>query len=65
MDALRAYVGRLAPVAVLAGEFEMEALALGVMRAVERGEVREYTGVPVWDESMLRTTVEDAPAAVE
>lgn len=42
-------VGFIAPVTVLAGEFEMEALAAGALRVLT-GEEQEktYTGVPVW-----------------
>jgi butyrate kinase len=43
------YTGWIATVEVMAGEFEMEALAAGalrVMRGMEDGKV--YTGVPVW-----------------
>jgi butyrate kinase len=34
----------------MAGEFELEALAAGVLRVL-RGEekAKEYTGIPVWD----------------
>lgn len=42
----------VAPVTVMAGEFEMEGLAAGALDALERG-AKEYTGVPVWSESML------------
>lgn len=43
------YARWIAPVEVMAGEFEMEALAAGALR-VARGEEapREYTGIPVW-----------------
>lgn len=49
VDAITARVGWIAPVVVQAGEFEMEGLASGAIRAL-RGEeeVKEYTGVPVW-----------------
>lgn len=48
-DELKGYIGFLAPVAVMPGEFEMEALAAGALRVL-RGEeqAKEYTGVPVW-----------------
>ncbi len=43
-------VGFLAPVRVYAGEYEMEGLASGAIRALDGTEqVREYDGVPVWD----------------
>ena len=39
----------IAPVKVYGGDFEMEALASGAIRALKGEEaVREYTGVPVW-----------------
>ena len=43
------YVSWIAGVAVMPGEFELEALAAGAIRVV-RGEeeVKAYTGVPVW-----------------
>jgi len=44
------YVGWIAEVVVMPGEFELEALAAGavrVMRGVE--EARTYTGTPVWN----------------
>ncbi|MDR1422304.1 MAG: butyrate kinase [Coriobacteriales bacterium] len=49
IEALRGFVDWIAPVVVMAGEFEMEALAAGALR-VARGqeEVNIYTGIPVW-----------------
>jgi butyrate kinase len=46
---LAEYTGWIARVEVMAGEFEMEALAAGALR-VMRGleEAKVYTGVPVW-----------------
>ncbi|MDR0849541.1 MAG: butyrate kinase [Propionibacteriaceae bacterium] len=43
------YVAWIAPVTVMAGEFEMEALAAGALR-VARGEetAQQYDGIPVW-----------------
>lgn len=39
----------IAPVKVYPGEYEMEALANGVLRVLTgREEAKEYTGVPVW-----------------
>lgn len=39
----------IAPVQVMAGEFEMEALAAGAMRVMTgREQEKEYTGIPVW-----------------
>ena len=50
IDILRDYVVWIAPLVVMAGEFEMEALAAGALR-VARGqeEPHVYDGVPVWD----------------
>ena len=51
---VQAAVGKIAPVVRMPGEFEMEALAEGARRVLDHEEeAREYTGVPVWDESML------------
>jgi butyrate kinase len=49
-DLMKEYVGWIAEVVVMPGEFEMEALAAGVLR-VMRGEeeAKLYTGVPVWN----------------
>jgi butyrate kinase len=49
VDKLTEMVGFIAPVVVMAGEFEMEALAAGALRVL-RGEeeAKEYTGKPVW-----------------
>lgn len=42
-------VGWIAPVRVYGGDFEMEALAAGAVRALTgQEETREYTGEPVW-----------------
>lgn len=42
-------VSWIAPVLVFAGDFEMEALASGAIRALRGTEAtKEYTGVPVW-----------------
>ena len=39
----------IAPVTVMAGEFEMEALAAGAIRALSgEEEAKTYTGIPVW-----------------
>jgi butyrate kinase len=46
---IESYVCWIAPVVVMAGEFEMEALAAGALRVVRgREEARVYTGEPVW-----------------
>lgn len=40
----------IAPITVMAGEFEMEALAAGAVRVLSGEEkAKEYTGIPVWD----------------
>ncbi|MDR1088151.1 MAG: butyrate kinase [Coriobacteriales bacterium] len=50
VDFLREYIGWIAPLVVMPGEFEMEALAAGALR-VARGEEEPklYTGTPVWN----------------
>ena len=49
VEHLTDYIGWLAPISVQAGEFEMEALAAGALRAL-RGEeqILQYTGIPVF-----------------
>ena len=49
-DLLRDYLGWLAELVVMPGEFEMEALAAGALRVL-RGEeeAKTYTGMPVWN----------------
>jgi butyrate kinase len=43
------YTGWIAKVEVMAGEFEMEALAAGALRVVQGlEEAKVYTGIPVW-----------------
>ena len=43
-------VSYIAPIVLMPGEFEMEALAAGAIRVLEgTEEVREYTGEPVWN----------------
>ncbi|MDK2808421.1 MAG: butyrate kinase [Clostridiales bacterium] len=43
------YCGFLAPVKVYGGDFEMEALAAGAIRALSgEEETKEYTGIPAW-----------------
>ena len=40
----------IAPVTAYPGEFEMEAMAAGVIRVLEGEEdLKTYTGMPVWD----------------
>ncbi|MBR2121342.1 MAG: butyrate kinase [Lachnospiraceae bacterium] len=44
------YAGWIAPVMAFGGDFEMEALASGAVRALDgTEELKEYTGIPVWD----------------
>ncbi len=47
---LMEYISWIAPVEVQAGEFEMEGLAAGALRAMTGQEkVKEYTGIPIWN----------------
>lgn len=49
VEKLAEMIGFIAPVTVMAGEFEMEALAAGAMRVLAGEEqAKEYTGNPVW-----------------
>ena len=49
VENLTGYISWIAPISVQAGEFEMEALAAGAVRAMDGEEgILEYTGVPVW-----------------
>ena len=49
VDYLTDMLSFIAPVAVRAGEFEMEALAAGALRVLrEEEEAKTYTGIPVW-----------------
>ena len=46
---VKKYAGWIADFIILAGDFEMEALASGAIRALDGEEaLLEYTGVPVW-----------------
>lgn len=59
VDAMREQVGWIAPMIVMAGEFEMEALACGALRVL-RGEEQpqHYTGKPVFDrEERVKTRI--------
>ena len=48
-DKLTAMLSFIAPVVVMAGEYEMEALAFGALRVLEgKEEAKEYSGIPVW-----------------
>ena len=49
VEKLTEMIGFIAPITVMAGEFEMEALAAGALRVLTgQEEAKEYTGVPVW-----------------
>jgi butyrate kinase len=49
VDKVKELVSWIAPVVVYGGDFEMEALASGAIRALSGEEsVKEYTGIPVW-----------------
>ena len=46
---VKKYAGWIAPMIVYGGDFEMEALANGAIRALDKvEETKEYTGEPVW-----------------
>lgn len=48
-ERLKKYISWIAPVVIKAGEFEMEGLASGAIRAMEgEEEIKVYTGIPVW-----------------
>lgn len=50
VEKLTAMIEFIAPVTVMAGEFEMEALAAGALRVLtEKEEAKEYTGIPAWN----------------
>jgi butyrate kinase len=54
VEGLKNYIAGIAPIEVMAGEFEMEALAAGAIRVLKGEEQpKEYTGIPVWNPSML------------
>ncbi|MCH3951625.1 MAG: butyrate kinase [Acidaminococcus sp.] len=47
---LKEMIGFIAPVEVMAGEFEMEALAAGAIRVLKGEEIaKDFTGKPVWN----------------
>ncbi len=49
VEQLSSYVGWIAPISVQPGEFEMEALAAGAIRALKgEEEALQYTGIPVF-----------------
>lgn len=48
-DKVREYCSWIGEIVVMAGEFEMEALAAGALRVKQgKEEAKEYTGIPVW-----------------
>lgn len=48
-DSIEKMTGWIAPIKIYGGDFEMEALASGAIRALNKEEeLKEYTGVPVW-----------------
>lgn len=48
-EKLTEYISWIGPISIQAGEFEMEALAAGAIRAMKgEEEVKIYSGVPVW-----------------
>ena len=50
VEHLTEYISWIAPISVQAGEFEMEALAAGAIRALKgEEEVKQYTGIPVFE----------------
>ena len=50
VEKLTEMIGYIAPVTVMAGEFEMEALAAGAVRVLSgKEEAKVYTGIPVWN----------------
>ena len=54
VEKLLKYCGWIAPITVIAGEFEMEALAAGGLRWISgQEESKEYTGEPVWNPGMI------------
>lgn len=49
VEKLSEMIGFIAPITVMAGEFEMEALAAGAIRVLSgKEEAKEYTGIPAW-----------------
>ena len=46
---VKKYAGQIAPFIIYGGDFEMEALASGAIRALKGEEnLQKYTGIPVW-----------------
>lgn len=49
VETLKQMLSFIAPIIVMAGEYEMEALAAGAIRVISgRETARTYTGIPVW-----------------
>ena len=49
-EKLKELLSWIAPVEIMVGEFEMEALAAGALRVLSgKEEAKEYTGIPVWE----------------
>lgn len=59
VEVLSGYLERLAPIIVIPGELEMEALAHGADDALENGTALSYPPEKVWDPSMLHSTTEE------
>ena len=50
VEKLTEMLSYIAPITVMAGEFEMEALAAGAIRVLSgKEEAKTYTGIPVWN----------------
>jgi butyrate kinase len=49
-EQLSAYISWIAPISIQPGEFEMEALSAGAIRALDGAEqIKLYSGIPVWE----------------
>ncbi len=61
VDYVTQRVGWIAPIKVYGGDFEMEALASGAIRALEGEEdVMTYTGIPSWDGFTMEGAIPEA-----
>lgn len=68
VESIRDMVCYIAPVIAYPGEYEMEALASGVLRVLTgQEEIKEYTGVEVYDKSWIYEAIQErrslAPSA--
>ncbi len=66
VDYLKDMISFIGPVEVMAGEFEMEALAAGAIRVLSgRERAKTYTGISVWNgfENLYGAGKRDTPAA--